>query len=86
MKVTFTLDEATVTRLRQASLLRRNSQSDVVREAICSYYPPGGKLTERERAKMLRTLDEGLPKIPTRSAADAAAELGELRRARHAPR
>jgi predicted transcriptional regulator len=82
VKVTFTLDEATVNRLQQAAERLHKPKSKVVREAVHEYHARIGKLSERERVAMLRTLDEWLPRIPARPAAEAAAELRELRRAR----
>jgi len=82
VKVTFTLDEATVNRLQQAAERLHKPKSEVVREAVHEYHARIGKLSERERVAMLRTLDEWLPRIPARPAVEAAAELRELRRAR----
>lgn len=45
-----------------------------------------GKLSDRERAKMLRAFDELIPKIPRRSVAAVDKELESLREARKAGR
>ena len=46
VKVTFTLDEATITRLRQAAQRLAKPRSQVVREAIHDYSERIGRLSE----------------------------------------
>lgn len=41
-----------------------------------------GKLSERERAHMLRAFDRLVPEIPSRPLAEVEQELAELRRTR----
>jgi len=82
MKVTFTLDQATVNRLQDAATRLARPKSAVVREAILDYYERIGRLSERERRGMLRTFDELVPKITSRSRAAVETELAELRQAR----
>jgi hypothetical protein len=43
-----------------------------------------GKLSDRERARLLRAFDQLVPKIPRRSIAAVEQELGALLRARRA--
>ncbi len=81
-KVTFTLDEETVTRLQEAAAQLAMPKSQVVREAVQDFYDRIGRLSERERVTMLRAFDELVPKIPIRSAAEADRELAEIRRSR----
>ncbi|HEY3937197.1 MAG TPA: ribbon-helix-helix protein, CopG family [Bryobacteraceae bacterium] len=81
-KVTFTLDERTVERLQEASTRLVKPKSEIVREAILEFYDRIGRLSERERAGMLRAFDELVPKIPARSAREVDHELSEVRRAR----
>jgi len=81
-KVTFTLDNDTVARLRRAAERLRKPQSQVVREAIHDYSERVGRLSERERLRMLKTLREIIQKPPTRSVAEVDKELKEIRRAR----
>ncbi|HYL34529.1 MAG TPA: ribbon-helix-helix protein, CopG family [Bryobacteraceae bacterium] len=83
-KVTFTLDAATIRRLRNAAQRLAKPQSAVVREAIQDFYERIGKLSEQERVRTLRAFDELLPKIPPRPLADVERELAGLRRARRA--
>ena len=81
-KVTFTLDEATVRRLQEASARLAKPKSEIVREAILEFYDRIGRLSERERVGMLRAFDELVPKIPPRSAREVDHELLTIRRAR----
>jgi hypothetical protein len=81
-KVTFTLDQATVTRLAEAAARLARPKSQVVREAILEYYDRIGRLSERERLRLLRTFDEVVPRIPARDAREVERELKALRQAR----
>lgn len=82
VKVTFTLDQATVNRLQDAATRLARPKSEVVREAILDYYERIGRLSERERLGMLRRFDELVPKIPSRSRTAVESELEGLRQAR----
>jgi hypothetical protein len=82
VKMTFSLDEATVARLRDAAASLRKPQSEIVREAILDYAERVGRLTEAERRRLLGLFDELVPAIPARSAKEVERELAELRRAR----
>ena len=81
-KVTFTLDQATVARLRRAAERLSKSRSEIVREAIRDYSERIGKLSERERLHMLEVFDEVVARIPLRPLADVERELKEIRLAR----
>ncbi len=80
--MTFTLDDETVERLRRVARRVAKPQSQVVREAIKEYEARAGKLTAEERRGMLEAFDRLVPKIPLRPAAEADAELREIRAAR----
>ena len=82
VKVTFTLDETTVSQLRQAASRLNQPQSAVVREAIQDYAQRIGRLSEQERQRMLKVFDEVVPRIPRRAAWQVDAELAAIRRAR----
>jgi predicted DNA-binding protein len=82
IKVTFTLDQATTTRLQEAAERLALPKSEVVREAILEFYEKIGRLNERERLRMLRTFDEVVPRIPSRSPGEVEEELEGIRRAR----
>jgi len=81
-KVTFTLDDATIARLKDAAARLALPQSQVVRQAIAEYHEHLGRLSESERLRLLRTFDEVVPRIPSRSAAQVNRELRSIRTAR----
>ncbi len=80
--MTFSLDETTVRSLEQAAERLGKPKSEVVREAIRDYGLRVDRLSEAERQRMLRALDELMPTIPQRSGAEVDRELRELRAAR----
>ena len=82
VKMTFTLDEATVKRIETASQRLALPKSQVVREAVQDYYERLGKMSEQERKRMLRIFDEVVPKIPARTLDEMRRELKEIRLAR----
>jgi len=82
VKVTFTLDRATISRLDDAAERLSLPKSEIVREAIQEYHDRIGKLSERERVQMLRTFDEVIPRIPARDVREVDRELRAIRRAR----
>lgn len=82
VKVTFTLDAGAVAHLNDAAERLGKPKSEVVREAIGDYHARIGRLSERERLRMLQAFDELVPKIPSRSGAAVDEELKEIRRAR----
>ncbi len=82
VKVTFTLDDATVARLRRAAERLARPQSQVVREAIRDFSDRIGRLSERERLHLLQVFDDLVPKIPRRPAWAVDAELKAIRAAR----
>jgi hypothetical protein len=81
-KVTFTLDDATVTRIQEAAERLSLPKSGVVREAVHEFFDRIGRLSDRERLKMLRTFDEVIPRIPSRDVREVESELRAIRRAR----
>jgi hypothetical protein len=83
-KVTFSLDADTVARLRAAAERLHRPQSQVVREAIAEFGARIGRLSDAERAAMLRTFDRLLPAVPAKPAAAVDAELRAIRLARRA--
>lgn len=82
VKVTFTLDDETVARLRRVASRLAKPQSQVVREAVNEYEARSGKLGEEERRRLLAVFDTLVPKLPRRRLADVDAELRGIRRAR----
>ncbi len=83
VKVTFTLDRMTVTKLNQAAERLSRPKSQVVREAIHDYSERIGRLSERERLRLLRVFDEVIERIPRRPAREVDEEIRQIRRARH---
>jgi hypothetical protein len=83
-KATFTLDDITVNRLREAAERLAMPKSEVVREAIFEFHERIGRLSDRERAQMLRAFDELVTKIPARSPRDVEREIADLRASRKA--
>ena len=81
-KVTFTLDDQTIRRLQNAAERTRKPKSEVVREAIADYSERVGKLSEAERLRMLKILDEIAARPRKRSAEDVDREIAEIRDAR----
>jgi hypothetical protein len=84
IKVTFTLDGDTIARLRAAAERLAIPKSEVVREAIRDFSDRAGRLSERERRRLLEAFDRVVPGIPSRPLRDVERELAELRRARRA--
>lgn len=82
VKVTYTLDDDTVQRIRRVAARLGKPQSQVVREAVKDYEAHSDRLSDDERARMLAALDELLPRIRPRKQADVDAEVAEVRRAR----
>ena len=80
--MTFSLDEETAARLRQASETLLKPKSEIVREAIHDYAARIGKLSEAERQRMLQAFDALVTAIPDGPAAETDAELERVRRAR----
>ena len=79
VKVTFTLDDATVEELRRTAARLRKPQSQVVREAVAEYSTRTDKLTERERLHKLSVIERLKNAKPTRTQADNDAEIAEIR-------
>jgi predicted transcriptional regulator len=82
IKVTFTLDEATVDQLRRTAVRVRKPQSRVVREAISEYAARADKLSNDERQRMLAVLDRAMRRPPSRTTAEVEVELRAIRAAR----
>jgi metal-responsive CopG/Arc/MetJ family transcriptional regulator len=82
VKVTFTLDEATIGRLNDTAQRLAKPKSEVVREAIRDYHARSDRLSEAERKRMLRVLDQMKNRRPTRSQSDVGREIAQIRAAR----
>jgi predicted transcriptional regulator len=82
VKVTFTLDDETVERLRRTAARLARPQSYVVREAIREYEARSTKLSDEERARLLAIVDRMVQEPPTRTVAEVDSELEGIRAAR----
>ena len=83
VKVTYSLDDATVRRIRRAAERLGKPQSLVVREAVAEYDARTDRLSAAERLRMLEVLDRLRDEPVTRSRESVAAEIREIRRSRH---
>ncbi|PYR58909.1 MAG: hypothetical protein DMF85_09375 [Acidobacteria bacterium] len=81
-KLTFSMDDGTVRTLKATAERLRKPQSMVVREAVAEYAARAGQLTEAERRRLLKQLDDLARRPPTRPQAQVDAEIREVRRAR----
>lgn len=84
VKMTFTLDDGTVAKLRLSAARLDKPQSEIVREAIGDYAERVGRLSERERRAMLHAFDTLVPALPERPLREVTAELKAIREARRA--
>lgn len=82
IKVTFTLDDETVSALGRTAERMGLPKSQVVREAIRLYGEQAGRLSAEERERMLRAFDEVTSAIPERPRSEVAEELARIREAR----
>jgi len=82
IKVTFTLDEQTIERLRRTAARLSKPQSHVIREAVREYEARSAKLSDEERTRLLAIVDGMIQEPPTRPAAAVDAELRAIRTSR----
>ena len=82
VKMTFSLDEATVEEIRRTAARLRKAQSHVVRDAVADYAARADQLSERERVHALGVLERLRIAKPTRPADDVDRELRSIRAAR----
>ena len=82
VRVTFSLDEETVTEIRRTAARLRTAQSHVVREAVAEYAARSDRLSERERLRILGVLERLREAKPSRSARDVDAEISAVHAAR----
>lgn len=82
VKVTYSLDDATVHRIRRAAERMGKPQSQVVREAVAEYDARTDRLSEAERLRMLDVLDRWRKEHTPRSPESVEAELREIRESR----
>lgn len=82
VKVTFTLDEATVDRINRAAVRRQIPKSQVVRDAIADYHAKGDRMSEAERQRKVKFLREYMAQPRTRTQTEVDREIAEVRAAR----
>ena len=82
VRVTFSLDEATVDRIRRTAARLRQAQSHVVREAVADYAARADRLSERERLQLLDVIHRLRAAKSTRRVEAVDAELAAVRTAR----
>ena len=82
VKVTYSLDDATVRRIRRAAERLGKPQSLIVREAVAEYDARTDRLSEAERLRMLEVLDRLHEEPVARSRESVEAEIREIRRSR----
>lgn len=82
IKMTFTVDKQTADRIDRTARRLGIPKSGVVREAIADYAARAGRLSESERLRMLKIMDEMMERPPTRPQADVGREIAAIRRAR----
>ena len=83
VKMTFTLDERTVTHLNEAARRLSKPKSEVVREGIEEVFKKSDRLSDEEKKRMIAFLKEyAKRKLPTRSSAEVERELREIRESR----
>jgi len=84
VKMTFTLDDETVAKLKRAAARFDKPQSWVVREAVADYAAKSDMLTPEEKARMLEAL-ERLRQAPIeKTSAEVDREIAEIRASRRA--
>ena len=82
VKVTYSLDDTTVRRIRAGAGRLEIPQSQFVREAVADYAARKDRLSEAERLRMLEVLERLSEAPPSRSPEEVDAELREIRAAR----
>jgi predicted transcriptional regulator len=84
IKVTYTLDDETVAKIRLAATRANKPQSAIVREAVAHYAADPERPGHEDVRRKLRILDAILATPPTRTARAVDQELRELRKSRRA--
>jgi len=82
VKVTFSLDDETMERIRRTATRLRKPQSHVVREAVADYALRTDRLSERERLHLLDVIADLQRASPSRPARAVDDEIAAVRKAR----
>jgi predicted transcriptional regulator len=84
VRVTFSLDEATVAEIKRTAARLRRPQSQVVREAVAEYAAHADRLSDTERTRLLGILERLRDAKPSRTGPDVDRELRDIRALRRA--
>ena len=82
VKMTFTLDERTVTHLNEAARRLSKPKSEVVREGIEEVFKKSDRLSDEEKKRMIAFLKEYAKRKLPGTRADTERELREIRESR----
>ena len=82
VRVTYSLDDATVRRIRRTAERLGKPRSHVVREAVAEYDARTDRLSEADRLRMLDVLDRWRKEAITRPRESVEAELHEIQASR----
>lgn len=82
VKVTFTLDDATVAEIRRTAARLGRPQSQIVREAVAEFAARADRVSEVERLRRLEVLDRLRASRASGSASAVDRELTALRASR----
>lgn len=82
IKMTVSIDEETAALLRQTADRTHKPKSQVVREAIRDYSARIDRLSEEERTRLLKLVDEMMARRPERPQEEVEKELQVLRESR----
>jgi hypothetical protein len=81
-ELTLTLDEQTIQQIESAAETFGKSKSQIVQEALAGYRAIPDRLTEAERQRMLKALDEMMRTPSPKTAEEVQQEIEDIRAAR----
>jgi predicted transcriptional regulator len=84
VKMTFTLDDDTVAKLKRAAARHKKPQSWVVREAVADYAAKSDMLSPEEKTRMLAVLERLRQSPIEKTSAEVDREIAEIRATRRA--
>lgn len=82
LKMTFTLDDATVRKINAIASRTSKPKSEVIRDAVEEYNVKTDRLSEAERHRMVKLLEEYSKQPPEKTKAEVDRELREIRESR----
>jgi len=81
-ELTLTLDEQTIQQIESTAERSEKSQSQIVQEAMAGYQAMPDRLTDAERQRMLKALDEMMRTPSPKTAEEVQQEIEDIRAAR----